>query len=170
MLAAFACSNHHHRYHHCLPLQLNHSIPPLLASTACSHHRHRYHHCLPLQLNHSIPPLLASTACSHHRHHCRYATIAKTSSAPTPKKKKKKTVIGGNLTGFRAAVLIEGGSGHVVRDATVSHNRLRGVTGTEADFLSIWPDFADQIAADQVRCFSHPHHDSLCACDGMGHV
>ena len=77
-------------------------------------------------------------------------------------------VIGGNLSGFRAAVLIEGGSGHTVRDAMLSHNRLRGVTGTEADFLSIWPGFSEQIADDQV-CVCVCVCVCLCELLKMGH-
>lgn len=59
-------------------------------------------------------------------------------------------LLGGNIAGFRAAVLIEGGVGHSVRNSVLSHNRLRGVTGTPADFLSVWPEFDGQLAVDSI--------------------
>ena len=59
-------------------------------------------------------------------------------------------LLGGRIAGFRAAVLVEGGAGHNVRNAVLSNNRLRGVTGTPADFLSVWPDFEGQLAVDSI--------------------
>lgn len=59
-------------------------------------------------------------------------------------------LLGGRIAGFRAAVLIEGGTGHSVSSAVLSHNRLRGVTGTPSDFLSVWPEFDGQLAVDSI--------------------
>ncbi len=56
------------------------------------------------------------------------------------------TLVGGNVSGYRSAVLLVGGDGHVVRDATLSRNRLRPVTNTSADFLDVWPEFQQQLA------------------------
>lgn len=55
---------------------------------------------------------------------------------------------GGHISGFRAAVLIKGGSGHEVSGARLSHNRMRRVLGTPADFLSVWPEFEGQLVVD----------------------
>jgi parallel beta-helix repeat protein len=57
---------------------------------------------------------------------------------------------GGRIAGFRAAVVVTGGSGHEIRNAALSHNRLRRVLGTPADFLSVWPDFEGQLAVDSI--------------------
>ena len=59
-------------------------------------------------------------------------------------------LLGGHIAGFRAAVLIERGTGHSVSSAVLSHNRLRGVTGTPGDFLSVWPEFDGQLAVDSI--------------------
>jgi parallel beta-helix repeat protein len=56
----------------------------------------------------------------------------------------------GILRGFRAGVFIEGGGGHRVTNLDVSNNRRRPLTGGGGDFLLVWPDFAEQLAADQI--------------------
>jgi len=60
------------------------------------------------------------------------------------------SVLGGTIQGYRAAVLFEGGQGHLVQGCDLSFNRRRAVQNGPGDFLSVWPDFAGQIAADQI--------------------
>jgi parallel beta-helix repeat protein len=60
------------------------------------------------------------------------------------------TITQGRIEGFRGAVLLQNGMGHLVQDSVLSFNRKRPVTHTGADFLSVWPDFPGQLAADQI--------------------
>ena len=60
------------------------------------------------------------------------------------------SVLGGTIRGYRSAILIKGGQGHLVQGADLSRNRKRAVQNGPGDFLAVWPDFAGQLAADQI--------------------
>jgi parallel beta-helix repeat protein len=60
------------------------------------------------------------------------------------------SVLGGSIQGYRAALLFEGGQGHLVQGCDLSFNRKRPVQNGPGDFLAVWPDFAGQMAADQI--------------------
>jgi len=59
-------------------------------------------------------------------------------------------VIGGNISGFRSAVLVINGTGHEISNAMLSNNRMRKVFNTSDDFLDVWLDFPEQLQADQI--------------------
>lgn len=60
------------------------------------------------------------------------------------------TIRGGAIHGFRSAVLLKNGAGHLVEGCDLSLNRKRPVFHSPADFLAVWPDFDGQLAADQI--------------------
>ncbi len=59
-------------------------------------------------------------------------------------------IVGGTISGYRSAILMKNGGGHRIAGALLSGNRKRPVTNGPGDFLAVWPDWAGQLANDQI--------------------
>jgi len=56
----------------------------------------------------------------------------------------------GKIQKFQSAIFIQGGASHRVTGNQLSFNARRPLTNTDADFLSVWDEFPQQLAEGQI--------------------
>ena len=54
------------------------------------------------------------------------------------------------IGGYRAAIFVEDGGDHVIEDCDLSGNHERPASHTAADFLGVWHEYPEMVAADQI--------------------
>jgi parallel beta-helix repeat protein len=56
----------------------------------------------------------------------------------------------GKIQGFQAAILVEGGASHQISENVLSFNAKRPLSNSDADFLSVWDEWPEQLARGQI--------------------
>lgn len=59
-------------------------------------------------------------------------------------------IIGGTVRGYRVAVFLADGAGHLVANNTLSDNRERAAFHDSRDFLGVWHEWGEMVASDEI--------------------